>query len=993
MSLGYDVLTSPSNPLDGLLHGADPLSGSSAFQETAAVANAVSSGVNLGNALSGEEVGAIMRYAKTSFDDTVNGWIQGFDPVDTRYKWLIGDASSSIDWNVTAAGTLTIFGVGLVSPTLSYGKTSFTDSVNAGYYISSAGIYVGAAGDASKLKYTVADGSFDFVGTVSSRSTLTLASAVNASGNLVTDIVNARIDSSAKTILSDFSFGASDYAGGVKSGDIAWNTTTGAITGGSGVVVYRGGIVGAAAGVATFSIDAATGAATFAGALSAPTGTIGGFTIGATTLSATNLALTSGAANVANISVGTGSSVAGLNAGNTSTDIAFWAGDTYANRASAPFRIDLSGLTTITLPSGSSSLRAFSVVDDRAYAGGQASFKVTSNDSICSYMYSGGDHGILRAISGGINSGAPDDTIGVVMAEVSGTGKGPAYYGLAEGLQVAYFRQGAATSTNYYKMVTMDGDGTPVLSQWVANNTTPNGTLTGAKGDLCQSTNGKLYVNTDGTTAWAELSTGGGGDYTVPVNAGQDIAAGDAVVVEAGGLYRTRSTGLSSKVAAVTTIGGDYCNLTYNRRRYLNMSSTVKCTFQSRQVTSTAPWIHRYVVAPSSGTVTSGSTSQLTNADANNVYSMDAVKLTDSTFLLAYVVNITADSSKKLRCKLITTSSSISEGAIATSAETVDYLKQLSVERISDTEAVVFFSDGTDVKAQYVTVSGTTCTFSTVSTIKASAAYPETVCRYGTTDYYCFVYSDASPATAAAICASESGGTFTVETETSMASVSAGYSSSSASADDTTVVFANVISANYTTYVRSITRSGTALTDNAATSPWNDNGDGRIPVTCLTKVTPTTFTVSGSRYDAGPLYRLAAQQLSVDGAAVATVGSAIVDFVGSSNNYFIVGPGEFCASKMLAFFVQPASLFSCLDCPINLITNQSKVIGLAAEDISSGSQGKVTLSGLNQQVSGKTALSSYYTYLDGQVTSTLTSGGTYVGRALTSSCINVKIST
>jgi len=170
MGLGYDVMTSPSNPLDGLLHGADPLSGSSALQETAAVANAVSSGVNLGNALSGEEVGAIIRYAKTSFDDTVNGWIQGYDPIDARYKWLIGDATSSIDWNVTAAGTLTINGAGLVSPTISYGKTSFSDSVNAGYWIGTEGIYVGAASDASKMKYNVSTGLFEFKGDIAATS-------------------------------------------------------------------------------------------------------------------------------------------------------------------------------------------------------------------------------------------------------------------------------------------------------------------------------------------------------------------------------------------------------------------------------------------------------------------------------------------------------------------------------------------------------------------------------------------------------------------------------------------------------------------------------------------------------------------------------------------------------------------------------------------------------------------------------------------------------
>jgi hypothetical protein len=93
-----------------------------------------------------------------------------------------------------------------------------------------------------------------------------------------------------------------------------------------------------------------TGSPTFtvtqAGALTATSGTIGGFTLAATTLSATNLTLTSGAANTANIFVGTGSNVAGLNSGNAAGDIAMWAGASFANRATAPFRVTMAGNVT-----------------------------------------------------------------------------------------------------------------------------------------------------------------------------------------------------------------------------------------------------------------------------------------------------------------------------------------------------------------------------------------------------------------------------------------------------------------------------------------------------------------------------------------------------------------------------------------------------------------------------------------------------------------------
>lgn len=117
-------------------------------------------------------------------------------------------------------------------------------------------------------------------------------------------------------------------------------------------------------GVAKFSIGDASGniltwdgtTLTVNGTFNATAGTIGGFTIGATTVSATNLTLTSGAANVANITVGTGANAAGLNAGNGASDILIWAGSTYANRATAPFRVTGAGAVTasnVTITGGS----------------------------------------------------------------------------------------------------------------------------------------------------------------------------------------------------------------------------------------------------------------------------------------------------------------------------------------------------------------------------------------------------------------------------------------------------------------------------------------------------------------------------------------------------------------------------------------------------------------------------------------------------------------
>lgn len=61
---------------------------------------------------------------------------------------------------------------------------------------------------------------------------------------------------------------------------------------------------------------------------------------------AANVNYTGGVANQANLNVGTGSNLAGLNSANAGGDVAFWAGATYANRASAPFTVTAAGALT-----------------------------------------------------------------------------------------------------------------------------------------------------------------------------------------------------------------------------------------------------------------------------------------------------------------------------------------------------------------------------------------------------------------------------------------------------------------------------------------------------------------------------------------------------------------------------------------------------------------------------------------------------------------------
>jgi len=165
----------------------------------------------------------------------------------------------------------------VVGGTIRYGKTSFTDSEHSGYFASSAGIYAGSAGDATKLKFTIADGTFDLVGTISGRNSAIIANAINSYGHFIDD----RLDTSSKQILGDFTFGV--------SGAIKMITDTN-----NGLWISPTGILGKKAGNTTFAIDT-SGNATFAGTLSAAAGTLGTITAGTFTgISVTSSTVTAG---------------------------------------------------------------------------------------------------------------------------------------------------------------------------------------------------------------------------------------------------------------------------------------------------------------------------------------------------------------------------------------------------------------------------------------------------------------------------------------------------------------------------------------------------------------------------------------------------------------------------------------------------------------------------------------------------------------------------
>ena len=103
---------------------------------------------------------------------------------------------------------------------------------------------------------------------------------VRIDGGVDVVFISDTFDTSAKKVLKDFTFDDTDYAGAFKTGDITWSTADGSITGGSGILINAAGIVGAASGTTTFSVNAVTGSAVFAGTIQSSSGYFGNVTNG-----------------------------------------------------------------------------------------------------------------------------------------------------------------------------------------------------------------------------------------------------------------------------------------------------------------------------------------------------------------------------------------------------------------------------------------------------------------------------------------------------------------------------------------------------------------------------------------------------------------------------------------------------------------------------------------------------------------------------------------
>lgn len=152
------------------------------------------------------------------------------------------------------------------------GTASFSGAINATSGNFTGTITAGSVIAASAMVNGVA------IGTISANSADALSAATLAQSDAAAALaaLPAKLGASSSYVLAG-AVSVSNVAGGLKTGTITWDSGTGLVNGGSGVALTSRGLVGAAAGAVTFSIDATTGAATFAGPISASQVTSGTF--------------------------------------------------------------------------------------------------------------------------------------------------------------------------------------------------------------------------------------------------------------------------------------------------------------------------------------------------------------------------------------------------------------------------------------------------------------------------------------------------------------------------------------------------------------------------------------------------------------------------------------------------------------------------------------------------------------------------------------------
>jgi len=436
--------------------------------------------------------------------------------------------------------------------------------------------------------------------TIGGRLATIIGGAINADGDFINELINTKLNTDAQTILGSFTFGVSGaiqigtYVNGV-SGDLKISPT---------------GILGRnSANATTFSIDATTGNATFAGSLSAASGTLGSITAG----TFTGISISIGSAN--NIFKADAN---GIYLGN-------------ATFASAPFSVSMAGATKMT----SATIGNWTVNTTSIYTGTEDHSGYTANAGDIT-IYSDGSDSSIHAKNFYIDTAGNFTAVGGTLDGTSSLG-GRLASTLASAIDASGHFADSAINTATGVIVTPFTFGVSGALQIGTYENGVSGDLkVSPNGILARSSTGATTFSIDGTTGVAVLNglvvgtnVGLGiarqtftAEPTTPYYVGDLWAAGSSgdlkrcITQRLTGAYQAGDWDLASKYtddSGVTTIIGSTVTTSFVNALNVNAATV------SASISITTPTI-------TGGTITIGTGDNVFIAGASGI------QLGDSTF-------------------------------------------------------------------------------------------------------------------------------------------------------------------------------------------------------------------------------------------------------------------------------------------------------------------------------------------------------------------------
>ena len=232
--------------------------------------------------ISSSKIGIVGQVTFADWHRDVTGAATGsIDPSITQIRG--GVIKTGIIENLTATSYINLDATGATPFIVSSSGVSI--EANGNFTLGSGTSVLGWNGTTLTIgSSTVTSGTGNSIGTIDSNASTALSNASTAITNANTaittannalSVANAALSPTSNYVLQGTVQLPSTAAGGIEAGSVTWNASTGAVTGGTGVVFTQNGITAVNNGATTFLIDK-NGNATYAGALSAATGTFAG---------------------------------------------------------------------------------------------------------------------------------------------------------------------------------------------------------------------------------------------------------------------------------------------------------------------------------------------------------------------------------------------------------------------------------------------------------------------------------------------------------------------------------------------------------------------------------------------------------------------------------------------------------------------------------------------------------------------------------------------